>query len=65
MQHKGSSLNGEHCLTELRVICGTAGEWGKLPPVTWRHPTVRTNHTKDQNSCTKMGDYGDYKRLKP
>lgn len=47
-RHKGSSLNGEHCLTELRVICGTAGEWGKLPPVTWHHPIVRTNHKRSK-----------------
>jgi hypothetical protein len=48
IQHKGSSLNGEHCLTELTVICGSAGEWGKLSPVTWHHSIVRTNHKRSK-----------------
>jgi hypothetical protein len=64
IQHKGSSLNGEHSLTELRVICAITGEWGSclqsLCVIPLSEPT-----TKDQNNCTKMGDYGDYERLKP
>ena len=53
MEHE-KNLHGGQSLTELTVICATAGKCGKLTPAT------RSNTLSELVTKT-----GDYKRLRP